>query len=82
MRRALEIGETAYGEQHPTVAIYLHNLAALLHDTNRIEEAEPLLRRSLEILDAFRRQTGHEHSDFRRVKANFAAISRRTRRSS
>ena len=49
MRRALEIDETTFGEQHPTVATRLNNLAYLLHHTNRIEEAEPLLRRALAI---------------------------------
>ena len=39
----------AFGEQHPTVAVRLNNLAMLLQDTNRIEEAEPLMRRALEI---------------------------------
>ncbi len=49
MRRALEIGVAALGEQHPDVATRLNNLAILLLDTNRIEEAEPLMRRALEI---------------------------------
>ena len=41
MRRALSIGEASYGEEHPAVAIRLNNLALLLKDTNRFEEAEP-----------------------------------------
>ena len=52
MRRALEIDEAAFGDQHPTVAIHLNNLATLLRGTNRIEEAEPLIRRALEIDEA------------------------------
>ena len=48
-RRALEIAELTFGEQHPGVAICLSNLASLLQDTNRIEEAEPLMRRALKI---------------------------------
>ena len=51
MRRALET-VAAFGKQHPTVAIHLNNLATLLQDTNRIEEAEPLMRRALEIDEA------------------------------
>ena len=47
MRRALEITVATLGEQHPTVAIRLNNLA--VQDTNRITEAEPLMRRALEI---------------------------------
>jgi tetratricopeptide (TPR) repeat protein len=34
---------------HPKVAIRLNNLAQLLQDTNRLAEAEPLMRRALEI---------------------------------
>ena len=60
MRRALEINESAFGNQHPTVAICLNNLAALLLNTNRLGEAEPLMRRALEIDEAaFGEQTPH-----------------------
>ena len=52
MRRALEIDEVAFGEQHPTVANRLDNLAQMLQDTDRSEEAEPLMRRALEIDEA------------------------------
>jgi tetratricopeptide (TPR) repeat protein len=48
-RRALAIGETSYGPDHPNVAIRLNNLARLLQDTNRLAEAEPLMRRALAI---------------------------------
>lgn len=37
------------GPDHPTVAIRLSNLAALLHDMNRLADAEPLYRRALAI---------------------------------
>ncbi len=47
MRRALDIDERAYGPDHPNVAIRLNNLAGLLKATNRLEEAEPLMRRAL-----------------------------------
>lgn len=76
MRQALEIDLAAFGEQHPNVATDLNNLANLLMGTNRVEEAEPLLRRSLDILDSFGRQTGHEHPHFAQVKANFRALQR------
>ena len=36
----------------PTVAIDLNNLALLLQATNRMGEAEPLMRRALEINEA------------------------------
>ena len=43
MRRALAICENSFGPDHPNVATALNNLAALLQDTNRFAEAEPLL---------------------------------------
>ncbi len=51
-RRALEIFEAAYGEQHRDVATCLNSLASLLRATTRFEEAEPLLRRALAIAEA------------------------------
>ncbi|MCY3787636.1 MAG: tetratricopeptide repeat protein [Gemmatimonadetes bacterium] len=58
------------------MAIRLNNLASLLGDTNRIEEAEPLMRRALEIFDTFRRQTGHEHPHFQQANENYQALQR------
>ena len=49
MRRALAIDEKSYGPDHPNVAIRLNNLAHLLQATNRLAEAEPLMRRALAI---------------------------------
>ena len=37
------------GPEHPEVAIGLNNLAQLLQATNRLAEAEPLMRRALAI---------------------------------
>jgi tetratricopeptide (TPR) repeat protein len=51
-RRALSISEAVYGPTHPSVASGLSNLAALLWETNRVEEAEPLYRRALDIDEA------------------------------
>ena len=48
-RRALAIDERTYGQDHPNVARDLNNLAALLWDTKRFVEAEPLFRRALAI---------------------------------
>ena len=76
MRRALAIDEAAYGERHPDVASRLNNLATLLVDTNRAEEAEPMLLRALDILDSFRRETGHEHLYFQRTSENYQILQR------
>jgi tetratricopeptide (TPR) repeat protein len=57
-RRALAIDEKSLGPDHPNVARDLHNLAALLGDTNRFAEAEPLFRRVLAI---FEKSLGRDH---------------------
>ena len=49
MRRALAIDEQSFGTEHPNVAIRLNNLALLLKATNRLSEAEPMMRRALRI---------------------------------
>ena len=46
MRRALVIADAAYGPGHPAVARDLNHLAQLLQATNRLAEAEPLMRRA------------------------------------
>jgi hypothetical protein len=45
----LSIDEKSYGSGHPRVAGDLNNLALLLQATNRLGEAEPLMRRALSI---------------------------------
>ena len=49
MHRALAIDEKSFGPDHPNVARDLNNLAELLRVTNRLHEAEPLMRRALAI---------------------------------
>jgi hypothetical protein len=49
IHRALAIDEKSLGPEHPNVAIRLGNLAQLLQATNRLTEAEPLMRRALAI---------------------------------
>ena len=71
IRRALEIDEAAFGDQHPTVATDLNNLAMLLRATNRAEEAEPLIRRALEIDQA---AFGNQHPTVAIYLNNLAAL--------
>ena len=72
MRRALTIDEASFGDNHPKVAICLNNLALLLHATGRLAEAEPLMRRHLEIFLAFARDTGHSHPHLNSAFGNYA----------
>jgi tetratricopeptide (TPR) repeat protein len=48
-RDALELDRSALGEDHPSTATDMTDLASLLQDTNRHGEAEPLCRRALAI---------------------------------
>ena len=77
MRRALEINESAFGNQHPTVAICLNNLAALLLNTNRLGDAEPLMWRALEINEA---AFGNQHPTVAISLNNLATLLQATNR--
>jgi len=54
------IDEQSFGPDHPNVAAGLSNLAALLNSTNRLAEAEPLMRRALAIRE---KSYGPDHLD-------------------
>ena len=71
MRRALQIDETSYGQDHPRVAIDLNNLAALLHATNRLANAEPLMRRAFVI---FLSSLGLDHPKSQTILGNFRKL--------
>ena len=77
MLRALEVYETAFGKQHPTVATCLNNLGGLLLHTSRLDEAEPLLRRALEIDEA---ALGEQHPDVAIRLNNLAGLLHHTNR--
>jgi hypothetical protein len=74
MRRALAMDEHHFGPDHPNVALRLKNLDRLLQDANWLDEAEPLMRRCVEILESFTRTTGHEHPQLRAARSNHAAM--------
>lgn len=74
MRRALDIDEQSFGKDHPNVATALNNLAALLQATNRLVEAEPLMRRTVEIFLKFTRATGHPHPHLQAFASNYATL--------
>ena len=68
------IGANRPTADHPNVATDLNNLALLLRDTNRLQEAEPLYWQVLRILAEFGHRTGHEHPHFRAVINNYAEL--------
>ena len=58
-------------ENHPSVARDLSNLAGLLQVTNRLEEAEPLMRRALNIDE---QSYGENHPDVATCLNNLALL--------
>ena len=76
MRRALAIEEKTNGLDHPDMAVRLNNLAALLVATNRLAEAEPMMRRAVarqQSLGPFHPQTVAAHNILAALEA---ALSR------
>ena len=73
-RRALAIDEGSFGAGHPNVAIDLNNLAQLLADTNRLDEAEPLMRRVLVIVLEFTQRVGHRHPHLEAAIENYSGL--------
>ncbi|MFL6235247.1 MAG: tetratricopeptide repeat protein, partial [Thermoanaerobaculia bacterium] len=69
--------ENSLGEDHPNVAKGLNNLATLLWATNRLSEAEPLMRRALAIDE---KSFGTEHPDVARDLNNLASLLQATNR--
>ncbi|MCZ6875287.1 MAG: tetratricopeptide repeat protein, partial [bacterium] len=74
MRQALEIDQNSFGNDHPEVAIDLNNLAQLLQDTNRLQEAEPLMRGVIEVFLIFLSKTGHPHPHLNTVIQNYRLL--------
>lgn len=71
------MGEASFCKDHPEVAIHLNNLVGLLQDTNRLEEAEPLMRRALAINEA---GFGKDHPNVARNLNNLANLLQATKR--
>jgi hypothetical protein len=59
------------------VARDLNNLATLLLVTNRLSEAEPLMRRGLVIFLVFSLKTGHLHPHLAAVVGNYGYLLER-----
>ena len=52
----------------------LNNLASLLQDTNRLEEAEPLIRLMESILKHFNDSTSYEHPHWWTALTNYIGV--------
>jgi tetratricopeptide (TPR) repeat protein len=76
MREALALAE-GLPEASPTVALVLNECAQLLKATNRLREAEPLMRRALEIDQA---NHGSDHPNVARDLNNLAQLLKATNR--
>ncbi|MGI9287597.1 MAG: tetratricopeptide repeat protein, partial [Pseudomonadales bacterium] len=74
---ALAIDEARLGSEHPKVARDLNNLTRLLQDTNRLKEAEPLMRRALAIDEA---SYGSEHPEVAKDLNNLSQLLKATNR--
>ena len=74
---ALEQSEHRLGPNHPATATSLNNLAALLQATNRLPEAEPVMRRALAIDEA---SYGNDHPEVAWDLNNLAALLQATNR--
>ena len=73
----MAIFEKSFGADHPHVAVAINNLAQLLQATNRLGEAEPLMRRALAIDEA---SFGPEHPEVARDLNNLAQLLQDTNR--
>ena len=67
----------ASGPEHPNVATDLNNLAAIAQATNRLAEAEPLMRRALAIDE---KSYGPDHPDVATGLNNLAQLLQATNR--
>ena len=74
---ALRIREGRLDPEHPDIAVSLINLAALLHDTNRRGEVEPLLMRALAIDE---KSYGPDHPNVATDLNNLALLLQDTNR--
>ena len=73
----LELSQFRLGPNHSSTAAALNNLAALLQATNRLAEAEPLMRRALAIAEA---SYGNDHHNVATALNNLAQLLQATNR--
>jgi tetratricopeptide (TPR) repeat protein len=73
----MEQCEQRLGPEHPSTAMALNNLATLLYCSNRLAEAEPLMRRALAIDEA---SYGNDHPNVAICLNNLAVLLQATNR--
>eukprot|EP00959_Pyramimonas_sp_CCMP1952_P152213 3184627-Pyramimonas_sp.AAC.1 len=71
LERAVAIDKKVYGEEHPSTALRLNNLACLYMEMERYEDALPLLQRNLAIQE---KVYGKVHMDVAYGLENLAAL--------
>jgi tetratricopeptide (TPR) repeat protein len=77
LQRAVEVGEQAWGAEHPELEPILNNLATLYYEQRRYGEAEQLFRRAV----AIRVQTlGPRHPELATMLSNLALLYQKQRR--
>jgi tetratricopeptide (TPR) repeat protein len=69
--QCLSVTRDRLGEEHPSVALSLNNLALLYNSQGRYSEAEPLCLQALEL---YKRLLGDEHPDVALSLNNLAAL--------
>jgi tetratricopeptide (TPR) repeat protein len=72
-RSCLEVTQQRLGEEHPSVATSMNNLAGLYYSQGKYEEAEPLYRSALEM---YKRMLGEEHPAVAMSMNNLAELYR------
>lgn len=70
-RRAIEVAERSFGEDHPYLAHCLNNLAGVYYHQRRYTEAEPICQRLLEI---YEKTHGEDHADVGMAANNLAML--------
>jgi Tetratricopeptide repeat len=63
--------EKVLGKDHPDVAVWYHNLAVVLKDQRKYDQAEPLFRRAMEI---FQSKLGSDHPNTIAARENYDGL--------
>ena len=73
-REAIEIFKKVHGDEHPSVATCLNNLAVLLYHQQKYNEAKTYMEQALNIRA---KVLGPDHPDTKSSEGNLGAIKKR-----